>query len=69
MEVSILDECNSNLTITPCIKECVLNSEGYCTGCFRTMKEIAGWDELRHEERLRIMEELPARKLLLGVNQ
>lgn len=61
-----MDEYNSNPIITPCIKECVLNSAGYCTGCFRTMKEIADWSEMSDEERLRTMEELPKRKLRLN---
>jgi predicted Fe-S protein YdhL (DUF1289 family) len=33
-----------------------------CLGCFRTLKEIAGWRALGEDERTRIMAELPARR-------
>jgi uncharacterized protein len=37
---------------------------GLCTGCGRTLDEIAGWAELSNEERRAIMALLPARKAL-----
>lgn len=47
---------------SPCIKVCVIEPEtGLCTGCGRTLREIAGWSALGREERRRIMDELPAR--------
>jgi len=61
-DVHIEDERNSNPIITPCIKKCVLNREGYCTGCFRSLMEIADWSEMNDEERLRIMDKLPKRQ-------
>lgn len=47
---------------TPCIKVCVVNPETrQCTGCGRTLAEIASWVSLSSAERRRVMRELPAR--------
>lgn len=48
---------------TPCIKVCVMDSaSGLCTGCGRTLDEIARWATLDVETRKRVMAELPERK-------
>ena len=47
---------------TPCIKVCVIDSATQlCTGCGRTLAEIARWSQLGEAERGRIMAELPGR--------
>jgi hypothetical protein len=47
---------------TPCVKVCVFDpGSGLCSGCGRTLEEIAGWANLSDEERRRIMAELPER--------
>jgi predicted Fe-S protein YdhL (DUF1289 family) len=47
---------------SPCVKICVLDpATDICTGCGRTLDEIAGWSELSDEERRRIIAELPGR--------
>ena len=47
---------------SPCIKVCVIDADrGLCTGCLRTLDEIAAWSRLTPEARRRIMDELPAR--------
>ncbi len=28
---------------SPCIGVCVLEADGYCRGCYRTIEEIARW--------------------------
>ncbi len=48
---------------SPCIRICAVNPKtGHCQGCFRTLKEIAGWTRMSPEERERIMAALPGRK-------
>lgn len=48
---------------TPCVKICVIDpATKQCTGCLRTLEEIARWASLSNVERRRIMTELPARK-------
>ncbi|WP_109467490.1 DUF1289 domain-containing protein [Albibacillus kandeliae] len=47
---------------SPCIKICVIHpTEKLCTGCLRTMEEIARWSRLSGDERRAIMAELPER--------
>lgn len=47
---------------SPCIKICRYEpGSGRCSGCGRTLDEIARWSEMNDEERRRIMAELPAR--------
>jgi predicted Fe-S protein YdhL (DUF1289 family) len=41
----------------------VLDASGtFCTGCFRTLDEIAAWGLLETEERRRVLAALPARR-------
>jgi hypothetical protein len=48
---------------TPCVKICVIDqATKQCTGCFRTLEEIARWSSYSNAERRRIMTELPGRK-------
>jgi predicted Fe-S protein YdhL (DUF1289 family) len=48
---------------SPCINWCDINPEnGYCRGCFRTLKEIADWSELSNPEKLEVWAKLDARK-------
>ncbi len=48
---------------SPCIKVCVIDAESkLCTGCWRTLDEIAAWTTLPPETRSRIMADLPARR-------
>jgi predicted Fe-S protein YdhL (DUF1289 family) len=48
---------------SPCVKVCVLDAaRRTCTGCGRTLDEIARWSEMSDEERARVLAELPARR-------
>lgn len=47
---------------TPCIKVCVMDqATGQCTGCGRTLDEIARWGGMSEAQRLEIMKALPSR--------
>lgn len=47
---------------SPCVKICVIDkASGTCTGCGRTLGEIAVWSSITSADRRRIMSELPAR--------
>lgn len=58
---------------TPCIRICQMEARtGWCTGCGRTLDEIAGWSRYGDDERRRIMAGLPerlARMERLGARQ
>lgn len=48
---------------SPCVKLCLIHPEaGLCTGCLRSLDEIARWSRMSPEERRDIMAVLPDRK-------
>lgn len=49
--------------LSPCVGVCVLDRDSrLCTGCWRSVQEIARWGSCDDAERLRIMAELPNRR-------
>lgn len=47
---------------SPCVGVCAMDrTSGYCTGCGRTIREIAAWGAMSEAERLETMTRLPAR--------
>jgi predicted Fe-S protein YdhL (DUF1289 family) len=47
---------------TPCIKICTFDPVlGLCSGCGRTLDEIAAWANLSEAERRLVVAQLPAR--------
>jgi uncharacterized protein len=47
---------------TPCINICIVDQPtGLCQGCGRTLAEIAAWAAMNEDERLAVMQGLPAR--------
>ncbi len=52
---------------SPCIEVCVLDVAGrVCTGCYRTVGEIAAWGNLSNAQRARVIAALAARRDGLG---
>ncbi|MDM7255832.1 MAG: DUF1289 domain-containing protein [Paracoccus sp. (in: a-proteobacteria)] len=48
---------------SPCVKICVIDpAAGLCTGCLRTLDEIARWGSMTPAERRAIMAKLDARR-------
>jgi len=48
---------------SPCISVCVLDPvTNVCTGCFRTLDEIAAWSVLDDAAKLAVWAALPARR-------
>ncbi|MCC7414137.1 MAG: DUF1289 domain-containing protein, partial [Gammaproteobacteria bacterium] len=35
---------------SPCINLCVIGADGYCSGCRRTLAEVAGWARMSADE-------------------
>ena len=55
-------------TPSPCLAICSLDhTDEYCTGCGRSLDEIAGWLMANEAERRAIVEQLPERLLRLKV--
>jgi predicted Fe-S protein YdhL (DUF1289 family) len=54
-------------TLSPCIAVCIMDpGTGWCRGCFRTIREIAGWLDMSEAERRAVVEALPARREAAG---
>jgi len=52
---------------SPCVQICVIHPEArLCTGCLRSIDEIALWSRMTPEARRSVMAELPARAPLLA---
>lgn len=47
---------NKNSTInSPCVRNCCLNEEDICLGCFRHINEIIGWQSFTEQEKIDIL--------------
>ena len=47
---------------SPCIQICVVHPESrLCTGCYRSLDEIAAWGRMSSDERRAVMAQLPGR--------
>ena len=44
--------------VSPCIKVCVLNAAARCTGCGRTIDEIARWGQMSAADQWAVVERL-----------
>jgi predicted Fe-S protein YdhL (DUF1289 family) len=40
---------------SPCIENCILNDEKNCLGCFRSLGEIAQWQEMDDKMRREVL--------------
>lgn len=40
---------------SPCIRNCCLNDENVCMGCYRSLTEIMEWGQASNEERRNIL--------------
>ncbi|MDJ0825418.1 MAG: DUF1289 domain-containing protein [Rhodobacter sp.] len=51
---------------SPCVRICVVHPAArLCTGCLRSIDEIAQWSKMTAEERRAVMADLPSRAGLL----
>lgn len=47
---------------SPCVQVCVMHpEERICTGCYRTIEEIASWSRYTDDQRAAIKADLPSR--------
>jgi uncharacterized protein len=47
---------------SPCINVCVLDADGLCRGCLRTLDEIARWMSMTPSEQRQVIEALSERR-------
>jgi predicted Fe-S protein YdhL (DUF1289 family) len=52
---------------TPCVKLCKIDpASGFCSGCLRTIEEIAYWERMSEADRLAVMRDLGSRSVGTG---
>ncbi len=39
----------------PCIRQCCLNEEDVCLGCFRTFDDMLQWNKANAEEKMKML--------------
>ena len=49
---------------SPCIRQCCLDDKDICSGCFRHINEITGWQKLTTDEQRVIVSRCQIRKEL-----
>lgn len=54
---------NNNSNKSLCVNICVLDDEGFCVGCDRSVEEITGWSSMTDEEKEEVLENIEERKL------
>ena len=47
---------------SPCVRNCCLDDQDMCLGCFRSLTEILGWSGYSLEERKRVLVKIEHRK-------
>ncbi len=63
--MSIAVDSSRSAVSSPCIKVCVIDADGLCAGCGRTLDEIARWAGMGEAERRAVMARLPERRRAL----
>ncbi|MGZ8238953.1 MAG: DUF1289 domain-containing protein [Methylobacter sp.] len=49
--------------ISPCVRNCCLNEENVCLGCFRSIDEIIQWSGATEQQKQEILNLANARKI------
>jgi predicted Fe-S protein YdhL (DUF1289 family) len=49
---------------SPCIRQCCLDKDDICLGCFRSLDEIIGWTEVNEEARQQFFKKAKTRRQL-----
>lgn len=48
---------------SPCVRNCCLNEQEICLGCFRSLREICDWSLASNEQRQQILANAEQRRL------
>lgn len=61
LKTPLRDESRAEHPKSPCIRQCVLDEDNFCTGCKRTLEEIVAWSTMSANEQRALLEQLRAR--------
>ncbi|MHB1300330.1 MAG: DUF1289 domain-containing protein [Burkholderiales bacterium] len=50
------------MTASPCVRNCCLNEDDICLGCFRSLAEIVAWNEADAAKRRAILDHAKRRR-------
>ncbi|MBN0987267.1 DUF1289 domain-containing protein [Amphritea pacifica] len=50
-----LSAANAHRLASPCIRNCCLDSDDICMGCYRTLNEILIWHSATEDEKRKIL--------------
>lgn len=54
---------NTSATVeSPCVRNCCLDDNNICLGCYRSLEEITGWSNANGEQRKQILLRAEQRK-------
>lgn len=67
--MAINTNVNNVKAASPCVRNCCLNADDVCVGCYREISEIIGWRDKSEDQKKQIMARCNQRKneLLGGV--
>lgn len=54
---------------SPCVSVCLVDDDGYCLGCLRTVQEIGRWPLMDATAQWRLIDQLRERRKRLGVDK
>jgi len=60
--------CSLVNIISPCVRNCCLNEEDICLGCFRSIDEILQWSNATAQQKQKIIQLANARKRIIDLN-
>lgn len=53
----------NNTILSPCVRQCCLNENDICLGCFRSMEEICQWTQVDNQTRQQIIHNAEQRRI------
>jgi len=57
------EDSDDNKIVSPCVRNCCLNEQDICLGCFRHLDEITGWMAMTEQEQLATLALCKQRKI------
>jgi putative protein-disulfide isomerase len=60
---TLLDQNKNQSVESPCVRNCCLNNEDICLGCFRSLDEITEWSQTSELEKQAILDRTAVRKM------
>ena len=61
MDFEALSDTDENVQ-SPCVRNCCLDYDDICLGCFRSLDEILRWNEADNQARMAILENASVRR-------